>query len=311
MLVTFTQAVELLRDGHLVAIPTETVYGLAADASSEDALTRLFHTKGRPTDHPVILHVADLAMCRPYVEAPGRAALALMEAFWPGPLTLLLPKTSMVSDRITGGRPLVGVRAPAAPLTQELLRELGRPVVAPSANRFGHISPTVAAHVEEEFEGKVAVLDGGPCRVGLESTIIKVEKARLVLMRPGQLPRERIEEVAGLPLDDPAIPLTEGVPGALKSHYAPRQPVRLRSAEELRQANAEAAALLVYSDGPWPGARALLRLSSEADLYARGLYGALRRAEASGCDEILVEAPPDTPGWLAVQDRLRRASSEK
>ncbi len=311
MLVSLTQAVKLLQDGQLVAIPTETVYGLAADASSDEALTRLYQTKGRPTDHPVILHVADLVMCLPYIEALDPAALALMEAFWPGPLTLLLPKSSLVSNRITGGRPLIGVRAPASPLTQDLLRELGRPVVAPSANRFGHISPTVASHVEEEFEGRVAVLDGGPCQVGLESTIVKVEESRLVMMRPGQLSRERIEEVAGMRVEDPAIPLTEGVPGALKSHYAPRQPVRLLPADKLRSCEAEEQALLVYSPGPWPVGRPLIELSPEADLYARQLYGALRQAEASDCREILVESPPDSPEWLAVRDRLKRASSEK
>lgn len=311
MLVSLREAVELLQAGRLVAIPTETVYGLAADASCDQALTLLYQTKGRPAEHPVILHVADLAMCQPYVEPMSEPALALIEAFWPGPLTLLVAKTSLVSERITGGRPLVGVRAPATELTQKLLRELGRPVVAPSANRFGHISPTTAEHVEQEFKGQVAVLDGGACQVGLESTIVKVEGSRLTLMRPGQLSRQRIEQVAGLRLEDPARPLVEGVPGALKSHYAPEQPVRLFSAEEIRQVRTDRAALLVYSEGPWPAAKVVLQLPPEASLYGRELYAALRQAESSGAEEIVVEVPPVGPAWDAVRDRLQRASSQK
>ena len=311
MLVSLSHAVSLLKNGQLVAIPTETVYGLAADASSDDALTLLYQTKGRPSEHPVILHVADRAMCEPFVEPLSDPAIALMEAFWPGPLTLLLPKTDRVSSRITGGRPLVGVRAPAMPMAQELLQKLGRPVVAPSANTFGHISPTTAAHVEEEFDGKIAVLDGGPCTVGLESTIVKVEHSRLTLMRPGQLSREAIEAAAGLRLEDPETPLTEGVPGALKSHYAPRQNVRLLTSSELQQTETSSDALIVYSARAWPKAHLLLELPSESATYAQQLYSALRQAEASNCREILVEAPPESPEWAAVWDRLRRASSEK
>lgn len=311
MLVSLSHAVSLLQNGQLVAIPTETVYGLAADASSDDALTLLYQSKGRPSEHPVILHVADRAMCEPFVETLSAPAVALMEAFWPGPLTLLLPKTDRVSSRITGGRPLVGVRAPAQPLAQELLQKLGRPVVAPSANKFGHISPTTAAHVEEEFEGKIAVLDGGACTVGLESTIVKVENSRLTLMRPGQLSREAIEAAAGLHLEDPEIPLTEGVPGALKSHYAPRQKVNLLSADEIRQAETLNDALIVFSQGPWPKAHAVITLPQSSALYAQQIYSALRQAEASNCREILIEAPPESHEWAAIWDRLRRASSEK
>ncbi len=311
MLVSLSHAVQLLQNGQLVAIPTETVYGLAADASSDDALTLLYQSKGRPSEHPVILHVADRAMCEPFVQALSAPAIALMEAFWPGPLTLLLPKTDRVSSRITGGRPLVGVRAPAMPLAQELLRKLGRPVVAPSANKFGHISPTTAAHVEEEFEGKIAVLDGGACTVGLESTIVKVENSRLVLMRPGQLSREAIEAAAGLRLEEPEIPLTEGVPGALKSHYAPRQKVNLLSAEEIRQAETLNDALIVFSQGPWPKAQTVIELPHNSALYAQQIYSALRQAEASNCREILIEAPPKSHEWAAIWDRLCRASSEK
>ena len=308
MLVTLSQAVDLLNLGQVVAIPTETVYGLAADAESDAALSLLYQTKGRPSEHPVILHVLGLEMCQPYVAELTPSAQALMKAFWPGPLTLLLPRTERVSPRITGGRPLVGVRAPATPLAQELLTRLGRPLVAPSANRFGHISPTTAEHVEEEFRGSVAVLDGGPCQVGLESTIVAVEQERLVLMRPGQLSLADLEQASGLPVVVPEQ--VEGVPGALKSHYAPRQPLHLVSAAEIASQHNSGDALVTLSGGDWAEASMVRRLPEQASEYARLLYGALREAEASGARRILVEAPPRTPEWSAVWDRLQRAASE-
>ena len=309
MLVTLSQAVELLRLGQVVAIPTETVYGLAADPQSDDALTLLYQTKGRPSDHPVILHVADLEMCRPFVTEIVPAAQALMQAFWPGPLTLLLPRSERTPSRVTGGRPLVGVRAPAAPLAQQLLREVGFPLVAPSANRFGHISPTTAAHVEEEFEGRVAVLDGGPCQVGLESTIVQVEETRVVVLRPGQLSLESLAKVAGLPVVRPEQEPEGGVPGALKSHYAPRQPLLVLPLPQLLAHPAKEAAILSLSQGSWPDAVMVRRLPEQPSDYARLLYGVLREAEASGCALILVESPPQTPDWSAIRDRLRRASA--
>jgi L-threonylcarbamoyladenylate synthase len=307
MLVTLPQALELLDRGELVAIPTETVYGLAADARNEQALSLLYQTKGRPDRHPVILHVNGLEMCRPYLSALPDTARLLMQAFWPGPLTLLLPKSDLVSPRITGGRPLVGVRAPATPLTLELLGRLGRPLVAPSANRFGHISPTTAAHVEDEFSGRIAVLDGGPCQVGLESTIVAIEPNRLLIMRPGQLAAERLCEVAGLPAFRPEN--VQGVPGALRSHYAPRQPLLLVTAERLRSHPARQAAVLALSEGRWPEAVMVRFLPRDADLYARQLYESLRQAEASACTQILVEQPPSGPDWQAVHDRLSRAAA--
>ena len=309
MLVSLDRAVDLLREGQLVAIPTETVYGLAADAASDEALTLLYETTGRPTDHPVILHVADRAMAEPFLAELSVPAVALMEAFWPGPLTLLLPRSDRVSPRITGGRPLVGVRAPATPLALALLRRLGRPLVAPSANRFGHISPTTAEHVEEEFGGRVAVLDGGPCTVGLESTIVKVESSQLTLMRPGQIALDRLESVTGLKVHLPEAPLTEGVPGALKSHYAPRQRVRLLSREEILANSTDDAALLVYSEGPWPEAKLTVEMPAVGTEYAQALYGALRRAEAADPRIILVEQPPMGDSWMAVLDRLTRAAA--
>ena len=307
MLVTLSQAITLLDRGQVVAIPTETVYGLAADAANDAALTLLYQTKGRPHDHPVILHVADLSMARPFLGELPQAAERLAAAFWPGPLTMLLPRSDRVSARITGNRPLVGVRAPAAALALELLNALGRPLVAPSANRFGHISPTSAAHVEEEFGGEVAVLDGGPCTVGLESTIVAIEAQRVVVMRPGQLSMERLAEVSGLPVEWPDQPVS-GVPGALKSHYAPRQPVSLMSARQMTEDNAGGAAILCIAEGTWPEACLVLRMPPEPDLFARRLYGALREAEASEASRILVELPPDTPDWRAVRDRLQRSS---
>lgn len=308
MLVNLEQAIALLARGQVVAIPTETVYGLAADASDDDALTLLYQTKGRPSDHPVILHVSGLEMCRPFVSELPEAARRLAEAFWPGPLTLLLPRSDRVSPRITGGRPRVGVRAPAAPLALEVLAGLGRPLVAPSANRFGHISPTTAAHVEEEFEGEVAVLDGGPCAVGLESTIVAVEPERLIILRPGQLGPHVLAEAAGLPAEWPDQPVV-GVPGALKSHYAPRQPLRLLAAQQLQGESGEDAAILTSSPGHWPEATVVLLMPPDPEAYARRLYGALREAEASGARSILVESPPNLPQWRAIHDRLSRSAA--
>lgn len=309
MLVTLSQALKLLHQGQLVAIPTETVYGLAADASQDQALSLLYATKGRPSDHPVILHVADQAMCRPFVRDVPEPAVALMEAYWPGPLTLLLERSDLVSSRITGGRPLVGVRVPATPLALKLLREFGRPLVAPSANRFGHISPTSAAHVEEEFAGQVAVLDGGPCQVGLESAIVKVEKDRLLVLRPGQLDLKNLAEISGLAVVRLEHQVDGGVPGALKSHYAPLQPMWLLTPEQLADADGKDCAVLSITEGAWPEASWVRRLPAQANDYARELYQALRDAEAADCQRILVEIPPTTPEWSAVHDRLRRAST--
>jgi L-threonylcarbamoyladenylate synthase len=307
MLVTLEQAVALLDQGQLVAIPTETVYGLAADPASDDALTLLYRSKGRPHDHPVILHVLDVDMCRAYVREIPKAALALMHAFWPGPVTFLLPRSHRVSDRVTGGRPVVGVRAPDAPLARKVLARLGRPVAAPSANRFGHISPTTAAHVEEEFEGRVAVLDGGPCQVGLESTILQVEPERVRVLRPGGLSHQRLQAACPIPLFYPDD--VQGVPGALRSHYAPRQPVVIMSPESLREIPGRGAAILTLSEGSWPEATAVYRLPTEAGAYGQALYATLRQAEGCGCLRILIERPPPDWEWMAVHDRLSRAAA--
>lgn len=308
MLVNFAEAVRLLSNGQVVAVPTETVYGLAADAENEKALTLLYDTKGRPQGHPVILHVADLAMLAPYVERLPDSLAGLVSRFWPGPLTLLLPKTSRVSPRITGGRLTVGVRVPACEITRRLLRELGRPLVAPSANRFGHISPTTAQHVEDEFDGAVPVLDGGPCEVGVESTILLLEEGRLVIVRPGQLTQEILQQACDLPVVHPEQPPTEGVPGALKSHYAPRQPLYLLESEAMEREDAAGAAVIALTRRSWPKAVDVEILALQADQYGQALYGALRKAEATPCDRILVELPPSGEAWRAVRDRLLRAS---
>ncbi len=308
MLVNFAAAVDLLKSGQVVAVPTETVYGLAADAQNEAALTLLYETKGRPQGHPVILHVSDLAMLTPYIESLPDSLKGLVSRFWPGPLTLLLPKTSKVSSRITGGRQTVGVRVPASEMTRRLLEELGRPIVAPSANRFGHISPTTAQHVQDDFQGLVPVLDGGPCRVGVESTILLVEKDRLVIVRPGQLTQDMLQQACDLPVVYPDHEPTEGVPGALKSHYSPRQPLYLLEPSVLEAAEVAGAAVIALTEHPWTEAAGVEILPNQADEYGRALYRALRQAEATNCDRILVELPPTGEDWRAVRDRLLRAS---
>lgn len=309
MRVDLDEAESLILAGELVAVPTETVYGLAADALNDDALDRLYRAKGRPSDHPVILHVADLAMARPYMSKVSLAIEALTEAFWPGPLTLLVERSAKVSDRITGGRLTVGVRSPKAPLAQELLRRLGRPFVAPSANRFGHVSPTTAAHVEEEFFGRVAVLDGGACSVGIESTIVAVRDDALEILRPGALGGDALGAVVNLPIralggDD------LGVPGTLASHYAPRQKLTLVSGENLDAPDLKGVVVLSFGEKAWANEAQVIVLPTDPEGYARELYRAIRLAEAKEPREIWVETVPFGDRWDAVRDRLGRAATK-
>lgn len=292
------QAADLLRQGQLVAIPTETVYGLAADATQEAAIRQVFALKGRPADHPLIVHLGDASWAAHWGVLPPLFA-RLAERFWPGPLTVVVPRLARVSPLITGGQNSVALRVPRHPLTLETLRLLGEPVVAPSANRFGHTSPTRAEHVLSEFPG-LAVLDGGPCPVGLESSIVDLTGPQPRLLRPGQLSRATLEEITGplasFDLDAPRVP------GALERHYAPRT-------------------LTLWDDGQVPpgrwgwlgfaprGATAEALMPSSAKDYGARLYAALRELDEAGLEVILVERPPQDSEWEAVLDRLRRATA--
>ncbi len=296
------QALSLLRAGQLVAIPTETVYGLAADATQPEAVARVFALKGRPSDHPLIMHFGSASQIAHYAELPEHF-WALAERFWPGPLTLILPKRESVHASVTGQQDTVAVRVPAHPKTLELLGRLGRPLVAPSANRFGHTSPTCAEHVREEFGQSLFVLDGGPCQVGLESTILDLSGPQPRILRPGQLSREAIEEVVGpLSLGQQGAPR---VPGALERHYAPRTPTHWFDASQpLPQGRW---GWLGFSPQPAALERRMPVVSQD---YARELYAALRELDGKNLEQILVEPLPPESEWEAIRDRLNRATTE-
>jgi len=318
------RAVAILDAGGLVAFPTETVYGLGADAENVDAVASIFRVKGRPTNHPVIVHLSPEADLDYWVHSVPPEARALIAAFWPGPLTLILPRAPRIPSAVSGGQDTVGLRCPSHPVAMELLRAFkgGQGgVAAPSANKFGHVSPTTAAHVRQEFSSELGhsvglVLDGGASEVGIESTIVDMSRVRThgpVLLRPGFITPRQIEEVLGCaPASaDAAAPRASGT---LSSHYAPNAPVLLsspdllrRRAETLRQKGRPFAQLL-YSMDAEPGACATIRLTPSVDAYAHGLYAALRSLDQSGAFAILVESPPEGGEWQGVNDRLRRAA---
>jgi len=307
------RAVALLCAGELVAFPTETVYGLGADASNPAALARIFAAKGRPKTHPLIVHVSGLADVRDWAAGLPEAAARLAGAFWPGPLTLVLPRSARVSDAVTGGQASVALRAPVHPVARALLAAFGRGIAAPSANRHGRISPTRAADVREELGNRVAmVLDGGDCAVGLESTIVACLDGRVTLLRPGSISRSQVADVVG-GVDEPGADAPR-VPGRERSHYAPGTPLAIVAAGQLRQA-AEAAlaaglrvAVLARSAPMKDVGLTWRRMPEAAPAYGRALYAALRALDAVDADRILVEAVPAGEDWAAVADRLARAA---
>ena len=302
------EAAHLLRAGKLVAFPTETVYGLGADATSDAAVAALFKAKGRPAFNPLIVHVDSAAAARELVAFDARAE-ALAEAFWPGALTLVLPRLPdcPVVLKVSAGLPTLAVRVPAHPLAIELLRETGRPVAAPSANPSGRISPTTAQHVAEGLGEQVAlILDGGPCAVGVESTVIGLGPGKATLLRPGGITREAIEALIG-PLAAPQDARIEA-PGMLGSHYAPRLPLRL---EATRPKGREA--LLAFGRRVPDGFAAVLNLSPTGDLAeaAANLYAYLRQLDRPGLDGIAVMPVPNEGLGVAINDRLKRAAAPR
>jgi L-threonylcarbamoyladenylate synthase len=304
------RAAQILRAGGLVAFPTETVYGLGADASSAAAVARLYAVKRRPLDHPVIVHFADAAGAFAWAREVPDAARRLAARFWPGPLTLILKRAPRVGDFVTGGQATVGLRVPSHPVAQALLAAFGGGVAAPSANLFGRVSPTTAAHVRADLGDAVDfVLEGGASEVGIESTIVDLSGDVAALLRPGHIGAREIEAVIGRAL----VAQRRGAPrhpGGLERHYAPRTPARLVPAyaldpEIVRRGGR--AAVLAFSR-PDERATRWLRMPRDPAAYARRLYGALRELDAAACEAILIEAPPETPDWAAVLDRLRRAA---
>ena len=307
-------AVAALRAGQLVGMPTETVYGLAGDAASEHAVRRIFAAKGRPADHPVIVHVADASGLDVWGAEVPAAAYALAERFWPGPLTMIVPRAPRVLNVVTGGQPSVGLRVPKHPVAQALLRAFGGGLAAPSANRFGRISPTRAEHVHAELGDSVAmVLDGGPTDVGLESTIVDLTGAEPLILRPGHITAADLGAVLGAPPRMPEAATTRA-PGTLASHYAPRTPVELvdsRALHAVVAARAAAGPVAVLARRPAPAAVPGVQwrqLPGDAQSYGRELYAALRELDAAAGDLIVVESVPLDSAWLAVRDRLRRAA---
>jgi len=313
-------AARLLEAGQLVAFPTETVYGLGADAENPAAVAAIYAAKGRPQDHPVIVHLAPEAPLDYWACDIPPQAQALAAAFWPGPLTMILKRAPNIPDAVSGGQDTVGLRCPAHPVALALLRAFkgGKGgVAAPSANKFGHVSPTLAEHVQQEFgsDGGVAmVLDGGPSQVGIESTIVDLSRLDThgpVLLRPGQISASAITAVIDqLPAaPDAAAPRASGT---LESHYAPHTPVAMQEHATLLQTMAalhgagRKVALIHMSD--MPATHAALRLPAAPDGFAHALYAALRAMDGQGADVILVEAPPQDGDWLGVNDRLRRAA---
>jgi L-threonylcarbamoyladenylate synthase len=285
------------------------VYGLGADASSASAVSRLYRVKRRPIDHPVIVHFASAQSAFEWArEVPGEAK-ALAQRFWPGPLTLILKRADKAKDFITGGQDTVGIRVPSHPVARDLLRSFGKGVAAPSANLFGLVSPTSAAHVREDLgEDADLVLEGGPSEVGIESTIIDLSGSTAFLLRPGRITKRQIEEALGQEVAEK----TSASPrhsGGLERHYAPRTPARLIPSYDLDKEIArlkEKVAVLAFSR-PDERVDYWLRMPRDPHDYARKLYGALRELDGAGCEEILVEAPPEAPEWAAVRDRLQRA----
>ena len=307
-------AVAALRAGQVIGLPTETVYGLAADASNPEAVARIFAIKGRPAHHPVIVHVASIDQVPQWAREFPAAARALAQRFWPGPLTLVLPRADRVPLQITGGQDTVALRVPAHPTALAVLRDFGGGLAAPSANRYGHVSPTTAQHVRDDLGDAVAlVLDGGPCHVGLESTIVACLEGAVTVLRPGRITAAEIEAVAG-PLTRPAASAPR-VPGSVTSHYAPRTPVRLVAPASVEEMVADArrrgtrVAVLAAVPHPRPQAVAWIDAPRDPAAYARDLYANLRALDRAGAAAIVVAQPPDTPEWHAVRDRLTRAAA--
>lgn len=310
------KAAALLRQGGLVAFPTETVYGLGADAANADAVAKIFAAKGRPADHPLIVHLPGDDQLDRWARDIPDAAFELAEAFWPGPLTLILKRRGHVIDAITGGQDTVGLRVPGHPLALELLRAFGGGIAAPSANRFGHISPTTAQHVRDDLGDAVAmVLDGGACPVGIESTILDLSGEQPTILRPGMIVAADIGRVLGR-MPSAGRAQSPRVSGSLDAHYAPRTPLVLLPPDAIvfavREALAKNERLAVLAPMPCPISDeriAWRQAPAEPGSFAHELYATLRALDALACTRIVVQRPPAAEAWRAIADRLQRAAA--
>jgi L-threonylcarbamoyladenylate synthase len=316
------EAARRIQAGELVGFPTETVYGLGADASSDQAVAGIFAAKGRPSDHPLIVHVADTAQVSDYAASVPPFAAKLIKAFWPGPLTVILPRTRGVAAAAAGGQDSIGLRCPSHPVALAFLKACNTGVAGPSANRFGRVSPTTARHVQQEFGDSLLVLDGGPCDVGIESSIVDCTRGRPVLLRPGILTPAQLEAACGEAVlgkdefEQQALGDAPRASGTLEAHYAPNAKLRLMDAGPIQTAldllGADAAHIAVY-------ARSIVRIKSDKVLYrrmpddalatAQQLFAVLRDFDAKGVKLIWVENPPPDADWDGVRDRLGRAAA--
>ncbi|MGP0074588.1 MAG: L-threonylcarbamoyladenylate synthase [Bryobacteraceae bacterium] len=293
--ICLSKAAELIRAGELVAFPTETVYGLGANALDPAAIEKIYAVKGRPPSSPLIVHVSSIEMAKSLVREWPERAEKLAAKFWPGPLTLVLPKQPHVPDRLTAGLDTVGVRMPAHPIALDLIRESGVPIAAPSANPFTQLSPTTAQHVRDALGDHIAmVLDGGPSNVGIESTVLSLSGPNAVLLRPGMVTRSEIEAVIGpITVIGSVAEGAHASPGLHERHYSPRTPL-----------------ILMQRGQPLPAGRGIcLEMPADPRKYAAVLYEKLHEADAQGCDWIAIEPPPEGEEWAAIRDRLERASA--
>jgi L-threonylcarbamoyladenylate synthase len=313
------RAVAILRRGGLVAFPTETVYGLGADAENPAAVRRIFAVKGRPAQHPLIVHIADAAELQRWVREVPAAAVRLARRFWPGPLTLVLWRSERIPLEVTGGLETVALRVPAHRLALQLLQRFGGPIAAPSANRFGSVSPTTAEHVRDDLGDAVdLVLDGGPCKVGIESTIVDLSGSNPAVLRPGAITREELEEALAMPVEYP-VSASVRAPGQHPLHYAPRARVILVTpdriaAEAARQSKAGCrVGVLAPPELVLPASfgGVVREVPPSLEAYAHELYTLLREFDRRNCDVIVAALPPEEGLGSAIADRLRRAAGPR
>jgi len=307
------KAAALSLGGMLVAIPTETVYGLAADITNENALRALYAAKGRPADHPVIVHIGDKTQLFELAENIDEDTHKLIDAFWPGPLTLVFKKKHSVSDLVSGGQDTVAVRMPQHPLALAFLKAVNRGIAAPSANKFGKVSPTKAEHVIADLENEVAyILDGGTCDVGVESTILDMSSSAKQILRPGKITSLMLEEVLGYKVELKEKSQVR-VPGSLSSHYAPAKPISILSSNNLENgiaqivSNGKGVSVLSFNK-PNAGECHWLEANLNSAVYTKDFYSNLRKLDTFDCDTIVIEALPEGQEWTAVKDRLKRAA---
>lgn len=312
------QAVDLLRAGQLVAFPTETVYGLGADASNSQAVAKIFAAKNRPRNHPVIVHLGDISQLSHWIKATITDDIEkLATNFWPGPMTLILPCADHVSTHVTGNQPSIGIRIPNHPVALQLLQAFGGGIAAPSANRFGHVSPTTADHVQSELQEKVAmILDGGPCSLGIESTIIDLTSASPQIVRPGMITITQIQTVLGRSIIDHSTNDLLRAPGKLIKHYSPQTPLSIIKSAELKALATNLAntgkniAVIAISNFSFDDKNIhSVHLDHDPHLYAHHLYAVLRELDEQNYDALLLEEVPQHEDWLAIWDRLIKAST--